>query len=556
MAKREEAPITTLAELRDLVTRDDKELASFIGRILDREPGEWITVFESQDKPDGKAFLLACLLTPDVAADALRQPGWELDTGDGAPGFTVHYGGGKQQAEYLTSGAEGVIPVVYYRTFEGGVFPDVVEMAEDFRLFWELFHEEKGGRWLAADGDGGTVVVAVQTATTLRIRKTFLRRYQAARQLYLSQQFNIIRRGGEELRTAAEVNMEVGEGETRIAYYGGPAASGQDGISYFTRCFGKHVLPPPPIEQCGVWPFEPSRSYTSFIIGTDDDGNAIEYVCDPAVLSDYFGGNPGAPHFLTPVLFERTVLEKYYADPDRYHVDDGYIRVTGGWSMPIDNALDEYIAVFLGDLGRLPDREQRYWRSFNVPSVGRLSETAIRRSIFGEFADTDRIEYRFSRAYAAVNEAWERRFGWPLFKDLNPGDDHLAHSLHVPTNRGFAAFDPQLVGLAKLVVDSLNEEELGKHVTGKVAEEKGIGKLDRFLQEQGLSTGSALCATLRQVQGARSKSSAHRKRSDFDQALLLDGADSLPARFEGLLSSLATSFEQLSAELKEQTASA
>lgn len=265
--------------------------------------------------------------------------------------------------------------------------------------------------------------------------------------------------------------------------------------------------------------------------------------------------NPGAPHFLTPVFFTRAVLDKYYADPDRYRVTDGHIFAGAVWGLPIDNDLDERVAVFLGDLGRLPDREQAYWKSFNVAPESSLSDTATRRSFLGQFADADRIEYRFSRAYEAVNEAWALRFGWPLFKDLYPGDAHLAHSLHVPTNPGFAAFDAQLIGLAKLVVDCLNEEELGKNTTVKTAGEKGIAKLDRFMQDQGLgASGNPLCPALRPVQGARSRSSAHRKGSDFNEALLLDGAPDLSALFETLLSSLTGSFEQLRDDLAASSA--
>lgn len=512
-------------------------------------------MFEELEQPGVEMCRFACLLTEDAAADALTDPGWELDAGGGAPGFTVYFADGAERAEYRTAGAEGVVPVVYHRTFAGG-FPDVVELAEDFRLFWGLYFEQRegGGRWLTIDDAGDMIVVAEQGPVLLRIRKTFLRRYQAARQLHLSVQFNIIRQGGEELRATAGANaVEAGEGMTRIAY--GGAREILDDATYFTRCLGKHLTPPPLVGQCGVRPFEPARSYTSFVIGTDDDGGTVAYTCDSAALSNYFGANPGAPHFLTPTFFTRAVLDKYYGNPDRYRVTDGYLSDGAVWSLPIDNALDEYVAAFLGDLGRLPDREQAYWKSFNVAPESGLSDTAIRRSLLGQFADADRVEYRFSRAYTAANEAWARRFGWPLFKALHSGDAHLAHSLHVPTNPGFAAFDAQLIGLAKLAIDCLNEEELGKNAAAKTAGEKGIGKLGRFVQDQGLSaSGDPLCATLRQVQGARSRSSAHRKGSDFNEALLLDGAPDLPTLFETLLSSLATSFEQLRDDLTGSSA--
>lgn len=542
----EEISVTRLAELRQLLSEHDARTAERVGHIIDGAPGEWLTAFERLREEDRQESQFACLLTAEATMTALQRGSWDFDFGDGAPGFAVGYEDGQHGVEYWTASADGIIPLVYYRIFSG-VFPHTVELAEDFRLFWGLYHNSVTGQWSMADDNGDTVVVAKQTATALQIRRDFVRRYQAARQLALDLQFNIIRHGGSELRNLVDPYVEVNEETCRISYGGGGILSNN---RYFTRCLGKRILAPPEIERSGVWPFEPTRRFIDFIIGIDDDGRNIEYTCDPDSLSNYFGANAGAPHFLTPVFFRRAVLDKYYADPDRYQVEDGYLRAGAFWGLPIDNDLGEHVAVFLGDLGHLPEGEQQYWRSFNVAPAGSLSETAIRRSFLNQFVDTDRIEYRFYRAYEVLNEAWASRFGWPIFKELHSGDAHLAHSLHVPTSPGFAAFDAQLTGLAKLVVDSLNEEMLGKNLTGKATGEKGIGKLERFLHEQGLDTqGALLCETLRRVQGARSRSAAHRKGSDFSETTLLDGAADLPTAFHNLLSSLRDAFDQLSAGL-------
>jgi hypothetical protein len=537
----------TLAELRRLLGEHDAQTAQRVGHIVDGSPGEWLTAFERLREGDRRESQFACFLTTEAIAPALRKDSWDFDLGDGVPGFAIGYGDGEQDVRYETVSANGIIPLVYYRTFDGA-FPDIVELAEDFRLFWKLYYNPTANRWSMADENGDVVVVAEQTATSLRIRREFVRRYQAARQLALDMQFNIIRQGGTELQGLVDPYIAVDEQNSRISYSCGREIVSND--RYFTRCLGKRILMPPAIEHSGVWPFEPARKFTDFIISVDDDGRNVEYTCNPELLSNYFGANPSAPHFLTPVFFRRAVLGKYYAEPDRYQVEDGYLRAGAFWGLPIDNALEEHVAVFLGDLARLPEAEQQYWRSFNVAPTGDLSETAIRRSFLNQFADTDRIEYQFYQAYESLNEAWSIRFGWPLFKELNSGDAHLAHSLHVPTGSGFAAFDTQLTGLAKLVVDSLNEEMLGKQLSGKSAGEKGIGKLERFLDSEGFNTqGASLCAALRRVQGARSRSAAHRKGSDFNEATLLEGAGDLPTAFRDMLSSLRDSFDQLSSRL-------
>ena len=36
----------------------------------------------------------------------------------------------------------------------------------------------------------------------------------------------------------------------------------------------------------------------------DENGKEIRHTCNPSCLSNYFGANPTAPHYLTPVYFD------------------------------------------------------------------------------------------------------------------------------------------------------------------------------------------------------------------------------------------------------------
>lgn len=257
-------------------------------------------------------------------------------------------------------------------------------------------------------------------------------------------------------------------------------------------------------------PYGEPAEYEAFIIDLDGDGNQVRHTCDPDHLSNSFGKNRDAPNYLTPVFFTRDVLNKYYANPNRYRVEDSYLGAGSSWGLRMDNALRDHVAVFLGDLGSdLPHREQQYWRAYNIVPAGQMSETAIRRSFLGEWADSGRIEDRFIAAYEFVNMTWERALGWPLFLDLHPDDYHLLLALHVPTNSSVAAFDDQVIRLAKLVVDSLSEKKIYNATVTPDGKDAGIAKLERLLGERGLPVD--ICAVLRRVQGARSRSGAHRK---------------------------------------------
>jgi hypothetical protein len=542
--------MTDLAAFRAFVKAEDPNASAAMEATMTFEQQDWVTIFKKDNSNEGGELRIACFLRPDGVPAALAQPGFNIGPGDGRPGVAGSSdGAGGWEIEYLTVGAENEVPLVFDRYFDGP-FPNVVELAEDFRLFWDLYEDQDNRRFVTTDEIGDVVTVAEWRDDELCVRKQYLRRYQAVRQLALSLQIAVDRRGGDEITHLAATNLDVAEALVRFAYHGGGGLF-SDGRPNFTRLLGKRIISPPPIEQSGVWPYEPPAEYESFIIGADDDGNPIIHTCDPDTLADYFGGNPDAPHYLTPVFFERAVLDKYYGDADRYEVGDAYARASSAWGLRMDNALADHVAVFLGDLGAdLPRKEQAYWRSYNVPPQGSMSETAIRRSFLGQFCDSDRVEHRFVASYGRLNAAWESRFGWPLYKPLHEAEAHLARSIHVPTNTSFGQFDDQIVKLAKLVVDSLNEEQIARATSQRAADEKGIAKLERLLDELALES-EAICAALRRIQGARTRSGAHRKGSDFDLTILLDGTADLPALIAELLENLIGHYDAVAAALAD-----
>lgn len=70
----------------------------------------------------------------------------------------------------------------------------------------------------------------------------------------------------------------------------------------YSVLMGKKILMPAPIEECGYWPYEKEESYEDFIIGVDEFGKEIFNTCNPDKLNNYFGSNPDAPMYLTPVF--------------------------------------------------------------------------------------------------------------------------------------------------------------------------------------------------------------------------------------------------------------
>jgi hypothetical protein len=350
---------------------------------------------------------------------------------------------------------------------------------------------------------------------SVRVATSLVRRFQAVRQLHLAL-FVDTTLWSESLE--GEVDWETRDGDATLKYYRGTLS----GERPFSRLYGKRILDPPPPDASGIWPYEEEREYESFIIGVDDLGHEITHTSDPDKLASYFGKNPDSPHYLTPVFFRREVLNKYYADPDRYSVEDGYIRCAGLWGLRLDNDVPDHVMVFLGDLGRdIPLSEARYWRSFNIAPQEQVSETLIKRAFLAEFADPVSVDLRFARVYAETNEVWERGYGWPLFSPLHEDDAHILAKLHVPASDSQSEFDEQVLYLAKLLVDYLNEDAMTKALEAPIKGEKGLAKLQRFLAEMGAADAATLVRPFANVQGLRSRGSAHRKGSDFDLSVAI-----------------------------------
>ncbi len=261
--------------------------------------------------------------------------------------------------------------------------------------------------------------------------------------------------------------------------------------------------------------------YQEFIVGSDAHGHPIKYTCDPVMLANYFGKNPEAPHYLTPVFFRAEVLAKYYTDPGKYSVEDGYLRCGSLWGLRIDNDHTDVVVVFLGDLGRdLSEAERNYWLSFNVPPEGRkISQTTFKRGFLAEFADPKKPDLVFKHEYNHFNRAFREANGWDFFLPLHDDDDHFLTGLRLLSKDNQAEFDSQLIALTKVLVDSLNENEITKGLTTLAKNDKGITKLEKFCAERSATGYEPHVKFLRVLQDLRSKSAAHRKGSSYDKLI-------------------------------------
>jgi hypothetical protein len=478
---------------------------------------EWITLYAYEaGKFESKCYF--CALVPQKhVAKTMAHDSWDLMIGNGLPGFSQSHVSGRTRTRYDRFGSGPVEPLVFSRSFHG-IKPDQFDILEEFRHFHNLYHDRRNGRYLHIDDRGEEDVVVEVSVKLVRAKLRYIRQFMAARRLHLAIFFDHNARiSSDATLDRTKLSREtVVRDDLRFSFSVGDVGGG-DTIS---RLIGKKMIAPLPLAECGIWPFErrSARQFSEFIIGADANGRNVLHICDEEALGNYFGKNPEAPHFLTPVRFRREVLRKYYDHPEKYSVEDGYLRCGGLWGLRMDNDLPNHVVVYLGDLGRLAYEEQLYWKSFNVATAADLSsDTHYKRSFLAEFCDPTSPDLVLKEKLVSLQEGWEQRYGWQLFRPLHDDDAHVVKQLRVPLGDSIGEFEHQSLLLVKLLIDSLNDKQLAEELGGAKPDEKCIGKLDRFLQMKGYPQRDRDLKLLRLLQAVRSSAAAHGKGKQFEK---------------------------------------
>jgi len=491
-----------------------KHLGEFFG-------GPWVLVRRSDDVSNG-FFVFACLIPIANKTSFLQTVGWDFQREGLQPRIEcVSHSSGEQDVYYLRHGNERGAEPLFHCRFHSNQWPASIEVAEEFILFFNLYHDRSRNILLHCDVDGVEDEVALIQDNTLQIKLAYLARYLRAKQMHLAVQFV---GHASSVRSLTDFGLEPGtrdeEGENHHYQLSLNHWDLRDEYRSISRLIGKLIMPcPGPIRWEDPYANK-HEGYADFIVDIDAEGSAIRSSCKCER-----DGNR-SDDFLTPVYFKREVLQKYFSEPARYAVEDGRLSCGGLWSLRMDNDHPRRVGVWLGDLGYLNMQEQAHWRGFNVAPDDRFSETFITRNIRAFFADPTMPDLVFKNLLPRVNKAWQDRFGWPLWREPHPQDQYIFNKLHVSLGDEQSEFDEQNLLLAKTLVDFLNEEELAKRGGTLPSDAKGIAKLTGFLRENGFSGGDAHLEFLRGLQRLRSKG-VHRKTAEYEDALGKLGLNSM-----------------------------
>ncbi|MBP9019489.1 MAG: hypothetical protein KBG04_06710 [Bacteroidales bacterium] len=509
---------------------------------------DWIIVARSWREGTTDLFTFSALAsaTKDNLDRLLSKSDWDVGLEFGKPSFYSY--GGEKVAHYdpgLDTEIDGIKfrPFVIYREFHGFV-TSTFELVQNFILYHEAFLVTEKSEYQRIDDEGDIhTIVRIKQEDNNRlvlIDAHHLKDYLSANQCYLVRYHDHRRRAVEDISEHIKGQFEsytLGDKSSRFELWLRTDIP-WNGYKSASRLLGKDVVFPysePDKRHTWFATGEREEKFATFIIGRDEQGKDVESTCNENELSNYFTDR-GTPHFLTPVFFKREVLVKYYQEPSRYRVSNVGVECLDLWHLPIDITEEELVQVWLGDLGRIPYKEQLHWRQFNVTPRGTITRHRWLRDFMAEFANpADDPVYYFRVAFEETQREAKAKYGEALFQGLDDKDRHAYETLHLPLTEEWKEFDEQVQALAKITVDSLNVNLLSRESGQKIDGSSIKGSIDLLgVYLSGMEVKEnikeEIIHALHAVQTIRSTGTAHRKGSNFNKTLQRFQLDNLSNR--------------------------
>lgn len=483
----------------------------------DWDKGIFVPVYGGRKDDKWDIFFQSYLVPADRTEEQLKTDTYDA-YGLLRPGVTVYGAWDSGEAAYYKWGNNTSIePLVIKRDYND-LARDNIEIVEEFRFLFNLYYNSQSKEYVDLEND--TSVVKISDDNLVSIHKRYLKSYLAIKNMALI--IHIDSRCTDIVEDIFPTDSFDYRNDDNTVFYTVNIGRGHNGIQEenFSILFGKKVLFGCKLKDCNIWPYNEKKQYIEFIVGVDDNGRELHYTCDPSKLSNYFGANPDAPHYLTPIFFDSAVLSKYYSNPEKYKVDDGIIRCGTLWSLYIDNQNTGYVSAYLGDLGRnLPsEQEQHYWRGFNKALDAKLSATKFKRDFMALPASSQSQDFVFKNTYVKTNRQFAEKAGWPLFLELDEQDRYNFEGIRIPINNSIVEMDMLVLSLVKVLLDSLNEKEIVSHLTGTYEKLVGsIAKLEVWFQEKQLTGYQDHIKFLRNLQELRSSGTGHRKGKSYQK---------------------------------------
>lgn len=477
---------------------------------------DWVTLYsKSKLKDEIYDLSFSALISDDSILSDKKEGSWGLEPGGGTPGLVFTYSESKVDWNYESYYGRGIEPLVLLRDFYEQK-QRIIELAEDIRLYFNLWYDDKNDTYTQIQDDGSEIVVVRVTPNKVDIRRDYIELYLAIRRInlviYTDFEKYMDNDGGEVSKDVKRKNLVI---NYFVKDYAELLASDKNSflMHFRSKQYLRYDKKFDPEKQ-----ENDQKKYLEFEFAAKKVNNNIKiFSCDPDGLRNFFGKNPKAPFFLTPVFFRKEVLEKYFNSPDKFLVKDGVLFANGLWTLKLDNNHKNVVSVFLGDLRSLPLSEQYYWKSYNIVTDSKISSVQFNRSFMAEFTDPSQIDLLFRQHYIELHDIWINKLGWPIFRELNEADSYHLSRIRLLTSENQSVFDEIVLSLHKLLVESINVAKLSK-ILPPIENEKSIDKILRYLSKQDAIVDANFGKFLKELHTLRSASSAHMKGENYLKA--------------------------------------
>ena len=197
-----------------------------------------------------------------------------------------------------------------------------------------------------------------------------------------------------------------------------------------------------------------------FCKNVEFDYDSTDYVTIPALYRPF---NKGA---LTPVFFKKEVLQKFRSDPD-YTLQQGsntygtIYHPHGYISYGITR--NDKVICWLYDLDELPEEEQKYFASFNIPSDHDIASEFYAAQIEVQWGSHSNENQLFENI-KLTNKKCKESFGFGIFKENDP---QKLEKISRPIFWDEDNVQPVVNSLNKTCIESINQDVLKSDISKK-----------------------------------------------------------------------------------------
>lgn len=485
----------------------------------------WITLYARD--------IFAIIANDSLYSKEQTNTSWVFNADQAHPTFKYDTGGIDVDGYYNLPNDDAALLV--YTQFETGYYHHTIHLSDEFIRFYDLrklLRLDGSWEYIAIDSNGDETIVAKTEQDKIKVLQEYVLEFSAVKKQNIIIQFDFIKhyqRSLDEMHLSTE-NIQLIKHQNLIFSYSRLDRDDQKACEWIR---GKYFIKHNSTNIKRLWDKQDNRKET-FIVGKNPDGSVKLSTCDVSQLPSLESWEGQSIWQMTPVVFKKEVLKKYYQDSGRFEVQDGAISGPEWFAHLDSDRNDEYVIMLLKDLGGLPYKEQLHWRKYNIipPDSIKISSTSQKRWIEGKACNPQYApDLIFKKNYEYLNKQWSSHFGWQLFRPLAPEDQYLYKQLHMMYSHSNGEFDALVGSITKIVIDSLNEAELlkgidenspavkehfskinkkGSNKQGKESLTTGISKFITFLISKKIDYPE-IEKPLRMLQKLRSTTVAHRK---------------------------------------------